>query len=34
MGYIEDLRKMIGNHPLILVRPSVAIVNKVGQLFG
>lgn len=32
MGYIEDLRKLIGNHPLILVRPSVAIVNKVGQL--
>jgi len=32
MGYIEDLRKVVGNQPLILVRPSVAIVNKIGQL--
>lgn len=28
MGYVEDLRKRVGNHPLILVRPSVAIMNE------
>jgi len=32
MGYIEDLRMQIGNQPLILVRPSVAILNKFGQI--
>jgi ADP-ribose pyrophosphatase YjhB (NUDIX family) len=32
MGYIEDLRELIGNRPLILVRPSVAIINKMGQI--
>ncbi|WMT42773.1 NUDIX domain-containing protein [Paenibacillus sp. D2_2] len=32
MGYIEDLRMQIGNQPLILVRPSVAIINKFGQI--
>ncbi|MFD0671645.1 NUDIX hydrolase [Cohnella sp. GCM10027633] len=32
MGYIEDLREVVGNRPLILVRPSVAIINKLGQI--
>lgn len=32
MGYIEDLRSMIGNYPLILVRPSVVLINKLGQI--
>lgn len=32
MGYIEDLRLLVGNHPLLLVRPSVAIVNSLGQI--
>ena len=32
VGYIEDLREVVGNRPLILVRPSVAIINKYGQI--
>ena len=28
MGYCEDIREMIGNSPLIIVRPSVAIINS------
>lgn len=32
MGYIEDLRKIVGNQTLILVRPSVAIVNSFGKI--
>lgn len=32
MGYVEDLRAKVGNAPLILVRPSVAIVNRTGQI--
>lgn len=32
VGYIEDLRKLVGNHTLILVRPSVAIINRLGQI--
>ena len=32
VGYIEDLREIVGNRALILVRPSVAIINKVGQI--
>jgi ADP-ribose pyrophosphatase YjhB (NUDIX family) len=32
MGYIEDLREIVGNRPLIFVRPSVAIINKLGQI--
>lgn len=32
MGYVEDLRELAGNHPLILVRPSVVIVNQQGQI--
>lgn len=32
MGYIEELRELVGNRPLILVRPSVAIINKLEQI--
>lgn len=32
MGYVEDLRKIVDNQPLILVRPSVAIVNDFGKI--
>lgn len=32
MGYVEELRKLVGNSPLILVRPSVAIINKYRQI--
>lgn len=32
MGYVEDLRRLVGNQPLILVRPSVAIINQYGQI--
>jgi len=32
MGYIEELRALVGNQPLILVRPSAAIVNQEGQI--
>ena len=32
MGYVEELREVVGNRPLILVRPSVAIVNELGQI--
>jgi len=32
MGYIENIRSLIGNSPLILVRPSVLILNKQGEL--
>ena len=28
MSYCEDIREIIGNAPLIIVRPSVAIINK------
>lgn len=32
MGYCEDIREMIGDSPLIIVRPSVAIINKKGEV--
>ncbi|MEH7522959.1 NUDIX domain-containing protein [Bacillus sp. JJ1503] len=32
MGYCEDMREMIGNTPLIFVRPSVAIINNQGEI--
>ena len=32
MGYCEDIREMIGNSPLIVVRPSVAILNNKGEI--
>ncbi|MDQ0200207.1 hypothetical protein J2S10_003390 [Neobacillus ginsengisoli] len=32
MGYCEDIRKMIGNSPLIFVRPSVAIINNKSEI--
>lgn len=32
MGYCEDMREMIGNSPLIIVRPSVVILNNKGEV--
>ncbi|MEH7306460.1 NUDIX domain-containing protein [Neobacillus drentensis] len=32
MSYCEVMRQMIGNSPLIIVRPSVAILNHDGQI--
>lgn len=32
VGYVENLRKQIGHVPLILVRPSVAVINKLGEI--
>ncbi|TMV46133.1 NUDIX domain-containing protein [Paenibacillus mesophilus] len=32
MGYIEELRKVVGTRPLILVRPSVVIRNAAGEI--
>ncbi|AHV96970.1 NUDIX hydrolase [Paenibacillus sabinae] len=32
MGYVEDLRTLVGNQPFLLVRPSVAILNEKGQI--
>ena len=32
MSYCEDIREIIGNAPLIIVRPSVAIVNKKKEI--
>lgn len=32
MGYCEDIREMIGDSPLIIVRPSVAIINNKGEV--
>ena len=32
MGYIEDLRKVVGNQSLILVGVAVAVVNEIGEI--
>ena len=32
MDYCEYMRGMIGNSPLIVVRPSVAIINHSGEI--
>ena len=32
MGYIEDLRKVVGNQPLILVGVAIAVINERGEL--
>lgn len=32
MGYCEEMREMIGDSPLIIVRPSVVIVNDKGEI--
>jgi ADP-ribose pyrophosphatase YjhB (NUDIX family) len=32
MSYCENIRQMIGNSPLIIVRPSVAIINADGEI--
>ena len=31
MGYIEELRKTVGNQPLILVGVAVAVINEQGE---
>ena len=31
MGYIEELRKVVGNQPLILVGVAVAVINETGE---
>ncbi len=32
MGYIEDLRKVVGSQPLILVGIAVAVINEFGEI--
>ncbi|SOC41736.1 NUDIX domain-containing protein [Ureibacillus acetophenoni] len=32
MDYCETMRDIIGNSPLIIVRPSVAIINNQGEI--
>lgn len=32
MGYIEDLRKIVGPHPLNLAGVAVAVLNEQGQI--
>jgi ADP-ribose pyrophosphatase YjhB (NUDIX family) len=32
MGYIESIRELVGNTPLILVRPSILIINQSGEI--
>ena len=32
MGYIEDLRKIIGHRPVILVGIAVAVMNESGEI--
>jgi ADP-ribose pyrophosphatase YjhB (NUDIX family) len=32
MGYVEDLRKIVGNRPLILVGVAVAVIDEQGRI--
>ncbi|MFC5471022.1 NUDIX domain-containing protein [Cohnella suwonensis] len=32
MGYVDELRELVGDKPLVLVRPTAGIVNESGQL--
>ncbi|WP_222599470.1 NUDIX hydrolase [Aquibacillus kalidii] len=32
MGYVEDLRQLVGNEPIILVGAVVAVINEDGQI--
>jgi len=32
MGYIEDLRQVVGNQPLVLVGTAVAVFNSNGEI--
>ncbi|MEN2767779.1 NUDIX hydrolase [Ornithinibacillus xuwenensis] len=32
MGYIEDLRQLVGNEPLILVGVAVAVINENAEI--
>lgn len=31
MGYIEGLRNLVGNQPLILVGVAVSVINEAGE---
>jgi len=32
MGYVEDLRQVVGSHPLVLVGTAVAVFNSNGEI--
>lgn len=32
MGYIEDMRNLVGNHPLILIRSHAIILNEKNEI--
>jgi len=32
MGYIEDMRNLVGNHPLILIGSHAIILNEQDQI--
>ena len=32
MGYVEDLRKLVGHHPLILVGSTVVLMDRKGRI--
>ena len=32
MGYIEDMRNLVGNHPLILIGSHAIIVNEKNEI--
>lgn len=32
MNYVETMRALVGNTPLLLVRPSVILVNRIGGI--
>lgn len=32
LGYVEDLRKIVGHQPLILVGAVVAVINETGEI--
>lgn len=33
MGYIEDMRNLVGNHPLILIGSHAIILNEKDEAF-
>lgn len=32
MNYVDSIRRLVGNTPLILVRPTVLVINKLGEI--
>ena len=34
MGYIEDMRNLVGNQPLILIGSHAIIVNENNEIFA